>query len=746
MGEKVQAMSKVSDSVRRIGLNSGFCDQPSSGGARQRRFGSSKKYARVILRHRTFVLGCAACGVATLVTTSIASAANISVYLDKNGATAGSGVAAGNTSLNFGSSTVQYSTSAAGTSGTVKFSDPTVGGNTGTADLFFSAGTDADTVTYTVQATGTTAGNVDSLTFKDGIVTLSGSTSPGLNVSSGGVNVSTGITAAIAAAAKLNLVADQSWNVATGGSLSITSSSSTGPGINGSGYNLTLGGPGSYSFGGSGVNNLNSLTINGSTVTTSLATAFGTGALNLSSGSLSATGLTNSTPLTNASYNILNSFTFTNLTTGSNHVIFNGAGSIGTATVAPTITLSDTVGGGTTFGIISSTAMVTLNNAVAFTGTGNATFNSAIANSGNFAFNLSSGFSGTVTLAGTNAFGGGIIINGGTLSVGGASTIGSAGTNITMNGGTIKFGTAILNPTLDRNFIIGPSGATLTTSSSVNNTGLVSNINSSGGILTKNGSASLYLGRTSGNTYTGGTTVSAGNLYANNSTGSATGTGAVSVTGVLGGNGTASGSTTINSGGTITAGIGTSAIDQIGTLHVATASTSTNLTLSAGSTYLAKVTNLTSSPTVVTSDVLIMSGLSVALGDNPTILLVGTSNNNSSGVATGASPTFVNGQSFVIADVTNGLSATYGSGSAINSYFNINVSSGLATAGYTASEFSLSDAPDSINGGAGDDLLVTFNGTATAPEPTSLVLLAAVSSPLLLARRRRQMPAAANAI
>jgi autotransporter-associated beta strand protein len=60
----------------------------------------------------------------------------------------------------------------------------------------------------------------------------------------------------------------------------------------------------------------------------------------------------------------------------------------------------------------------------------------------------------------------------------------------------------------------------------------------SGGSLTKIGSGTLRL--TGASTYTGGTTISAGRLLANNSTGSATGSGAVTVnnTATLGGNGT----------------------------------------------------------------------------------------------------------------------------------------------------------------------------------------------------------------
>ncbi len=73
------------------------------------------------------------------------------------------------------------------------------------------------------------------------------------------------------------------------------------------------------------------------------------------------------------------------------------------------------------------------------------------------------------------------------------------------------------------------------------------------GALTKSGAGTMRL--TAANSYAGGTTVSAGRLFVNNSTGSGTGTGGVTVNGgTLGGTGTAAGVVTLNSGGTISPG------------------------------------------------------------------------------------------------------------------------------------------------------------------------------------------------
>ncbi|HEX5220003.1 MAG TPA: GH25 family lysozyme [Verrucomicrobiae bacterium] len=74
------------------------------------------------------------------------------------------------------------------------------------------------------------------------------------------------------------------------------------------------------------------------------------------------------------------------------------------------------------------------------------------------------------------------------------------------------------------------------------------------GGLTKSGAGTLRL--TSANTYAGGTTVSAGRLLVNNTTGSGTGSGIVSVdAGVLGGTGTIAGVVAVNSAGTISPGL-----------------------------------------------------------------------------------------------------------------------------------------------------------------------------------------------
>jgi autotransporter-associated beta strand protein len=98
------------------------------------------------------------------------------------------------------------------------------------------------------------------------------------------------------------------------------------------------------------------------------------------------------------------------------------------------------------------------------------------------------------------------------------------------------------------------------------------NIAVANGALTKTGAGTMRLN--AANTYTGGTTVSAGRLLVNNATGSGTGSGSVMVDGgALGGTGTIAGAVTILAAGTIAPG------NSIGALTISNSLTLSGVTV-----------------------------------------------------------------------------------------------------------------------------------------------------------------------
>ena len=172
------------------------------------------------------------------------------------------------------------------------------------------------------------------------------------------------------------------------------------------------------------------------------------------------------------------------------------------------------------------------------------------ANLGNGTINVATG---NVTLNGTEAATA-VNINSGALNLGNNNRL-ADGATVTVAGGSLGMGT--FNDTVATfNMSAGSldGSGTLTATTYGLSGGTVNAQLGGTAPITKNTPGTVTI--TSGSTYAGNTTISAGTILVNNTSGSATGTGEVTVTGsgTLGGSGIISGNITASSGGTVSPG------------------------------------------------------------------------------------------------------------------------------------------------------------------------------------------------
>jgi autotransporter-associated beta strand protein len=183
---------------------------------------------------------------------------------------------------------------------------------------------------------------------------------------------------------------------------------------------------------------------------------------------------------------------------------------------------------------------------------GTGLFSGQLADNGTGAVSLRKTGAGIWTVSGSNTYTGGTELNAGTLSLGSAGAIGSSGT-ISFNGGTLQ-ATAINTTDYSSRFSNAGSQQYRIDTNSQSVT-LATALTSTGGSLTKLGAGTLTL--TAANTYTGGTTISAGTVSVGNG----------SITGSIVGNVANSGTLTFNRSDALTyAGVvsGTGAMSKSG--------------------------------------------------------------------------------------------------------------------------------------------------------------------------------------
>ncbi len=260
-----------------------------------------------------------------------------------------------------------------------------------------------------------------------------GTTNYGINLGSSGIDMAAS-TVDFTINRYLNLVAPQTWDVASGRTLTVNvgfgSSTITNNGnrltiqgagntvipsvINGSG-GVTKAAAGTLTF--SGANTFTGgSTINGGTILIAVNNVSTTsGALGTST---AAVALGDATGSANASLLTSGAFTFANAVTVA-------SGSSGTATL-----------GGNSADTSTFSGNITLNKSATITAVsgGNATFSGIISGSG---FGITKTGAGIVTLSGSNTFTGGTTINAGSLRLGTNNALASTGA-MTLNGGTFS--------------------------------------------------------------------------------------------------------------------------------------------------------------------------------------------------------------------------------------------------------------------------------------------------------------------
>jgi fibronectin-binding autotransporter adhesin len=238
---------------------------------------------------------------------------------------------------------------------------------------------------------------------------------------------------------------------------------------------------------------------------------------------------------------------------------------------------------GTSTDISSSLAALGAGGATFDTNGNNVTFGTGLSGTGA----LTKSGSGTLTLSIANTYSGGTDVEAGTLQLSGPGTLGSSSGSVTVSGGTLDLGgTSQIVGALSGSggaIALGSGALTVNQSTSTSYAGAISGT----GSLTKSGTGTLILDGV--NTYTGGTTVTAGALEIGDaSTPGASLAGAVTVgaSGTLMGHGAIGGNVMNIAGGIVSPG------GTIGTLTVSgnyTQGASSTLSIEASPTAASKL-------------------------------------------------------------------------------------------------------------------------------------------------------------
>jgi autotransporter-associated beta strand protein len=404
-----------------------------------------------------------------------------------------------------------------------------------------------------------------------------------------------------------------------------------------------------------------------------------------------------------------------------------------------------------------------------------ATYNGVITGGGN----LTKTGLGTWVLGGTNTYTGiTTTFGGGVLSVSSEANLGTTpaapvATSITLAGATTGgtlLTTADISLSPNRGVFLNPgqptatkndpatavggtldvaSGTTLTVPGVISGTAAATGesgtpptpFSTGPGRLTKIGAGTLVV--SGANTYTGSTTINAGTLLANNTSGSGTGTGAVNVNnnGTLGGTGSVAGLVTVNTGGAVAPGAG-----GIGTLTAAgglTLNTGSILNFDLGAPTMADLLNVTGGTTTINGGSLNLNNVGgLANGTYTLIDYTGALAGSAANLALGTTPAGFN-FSIVDSGSTIDLMVSTGGGGLDGDY---NMDGKVDAADYVVWRKDPSahgGDPDGYNtwrtnfgrtagSGSGSSL-----GAGAVPEPSAIALLLLGLMAGAVARRKR---------
>ncbi|MCE0499767.1 MAG: autotransporter-associated beta strand repeat-containing protein, partial [Methylacidiphilales bacterium] len=358
----------------------------------------------------------------------------------------------------------------------------------------------------------------------------------------------------------------------------------------------------------------------------------------------------------------------------------------------------------------------------------NVTFASALTTNQSGGFTLiDSGTNSTLTLSGANAYTGPTTINGGTLQVAGSGTLGNTSNALIVNGGSLDLdGTS---QTVG-NFTGIPSGTILDSTGTVS-TLTIGSGNGTGGNFAgviENGSGFVALAKTGtgtlalsgSNTYTGGTSVNAGTLIAENAT-------------ALGGS---ANNVTVASGAALDYAASTNAQLAIGGELGVTGGTGTTIGGSIGSTATSaeiNVMSLAASSGNVTVNIYGISGVSPLAGTNTYTLVAG--GGGSSLTSTNTLGFVYNNSNFTVgglSETSNALQVAISSATPLTSAYWQGGLTGAVNV-WAASNGSSKSNWTSTNGGSaqaltpGGGTTVYISNSAITTAPTSTVLGANMS-------------------